>query len=35
MENKEIIDNYWEHEFHDEYDEHCSTCYSEKYNKEK
>lgn len=25
----EIIDNYWEHKWHDTYDTKCSTCFSE------
>lgn len=27
---KEVIDNYKEHQFHTEIDEHCSECYKEK-----
>ncbi len=27
LENKEIVDNYKEHKFHNGYDEHCSTCF--------
>ena len=31
--NKEILDNYKEHELHNEYDRQCSTCFSERYDK--
>jgi len=28
--NNSIIDNYKEHQFHTEFDRHCSTCFSER-----